>query len=197
VRFTCRDHVIIGRLLLEHPASGYYSRRSTDRVPASRHMRLASRVPRSRMRSDISTSAGNPAAGSSSSRASSSCSRHGDRSGDVRSMAVARRAHGRRRRADFGVEASMLKLRASDLRCASRPMRCSSTAATATARLSRRTFDARRENHPDLGRHQSNPSPVHRAQFHEEVATEDTELEPSCSAFTLCPLRQTVFELKE
>ena len=58
-----------------------------------------------------------------------------DRTGDVRELAVARGGADRRRRADIGIEASMLKLRAIAIwRCASPPRRCSCTAATATSR---------------------------------------------------------------
>jgi acyl-CoA dehydrogenase len=107
---------------------------------------------------------------SSSFRAYSSCSRHGDRSRNVRSVAVARCAHGRRGRRRLrrrGVDAQDARLGSRDAnrdRCGAALRRL-----RLLQGLSCRAPDARRENHPDLGRHESDPPAVDRPEFHKKV----------------------------
>src|SRR3990170_308406 len=92
---------------------------------------------------------------------------------DVRSMAVACRAHGRRRRRGLrrrGLDAEAARVRPRDAhrhRRGAAPRRL-----RLLQGLPRRAVDARCENHPDLGRHQPDPSPVHRQKFHQKVRSD-------------------------
>ena len=71
---------------------------------------------------------------------------------------------------DFGPEASMLKMRASDL-----AMRIATEAVQLHGGygymqgLPRRAADARRQDHPDLGRHQPDPPPADRPQLYRKA----------------------------
>ena len=68
---------------------------------------------------------------------------------------------------DFGIEASMLKMRASRPRDAHRHRRGAAARRLRLLQgLPRRAADARRQDHPDLGRHQPDPPPADRAQLH-------------------------------
>ena len=86
--------------------------------------------------------------------------------------------------------------------CALRPMRCSSWRIWILQGLSRRAADAGREDHADLGRNESDSSPVDRQKFHSKVslrarARRETKSEsPVQTGFVylvVCALRRIAF----
>ena len=97
-----------------------------------------------------------------------------DRSRDVRSVAVARRGAGRRRRAGYrhrSLDAEAARLRSGDAHrhrggAAARRLRL-------LQGLSGRAADARRQDHADLGRHQPDPPPADRPQLYRRGASRE------------------------